>query len=355
MGIHWLSKLFSFSADASSESLSRTSRQQAADAPLQGTQSNQKSIPASQFRQYSSELDITFFAWLFDCDEDLFRDQPPIDETLLEAASNVLKTHVMKVEHLPRRPASLPMLIKLLRNDELPFSEISGILLTDPALTARILKTANSPYFRLSHEPVEQIDQAVAMLGLGGIRSVVSTMVMKPLMDKQSPEEQDFSDKAWRWGQLCAHATDQYAQTQGQPPGALHLLGLLPSLAFLLIYRGLRFAAKDTGQAALSEPLVARAMFKKAVWPVCRTLRSQWNLPEDSDKYLQTTRVIRDAGDYTPIRDGMVLASHQLLEWHTCSPLDDEQIFALTSAPSAVDIKVLQYLRRAADAEQKTH
>ncbi|HCL37706.1 MAG TPA: histidine kinase, partial [Marinobacter hydrocarbonoclasticus] len=75
-----------------------------------------------------------------------------------------------EMEELPRKPGSLPMLMRALSNEATERKELTRIILSDPSLTDQLLQVANSPYFRPSEHVIESVDQAVFVLGVDGIR-----------------------------------------------------------------------------------------------------------------------------------------------------------------------------------------
>jgi HD-like signal output (HDOD) protein len=73
--------------------------------------------------------------------------------------------------HLPTLPA---VAVKLLKLSEDPLSEIhqvAQVIKTDPAITAKILKSTNSSYFAFRNE-VTSIDRAVPLLGATMVTSL---------------------------------------------------------------------------------------------------------------------------------------------------------------------------------------
>jgi len=337
----WISRLFS-----------RSMPKEAALVVLGKTNSSNPLTPANvvadrRIQKSAAELDQSFFCWLLSCSsEELAQDSEALREKEMRVLKMLDQGH-LALEQLPRRPASLPMLIKLLNDDESSHSEITKVLLTDPALTSQILKTANSPFFRISSDTIESVDQAVLVLGSRGVRNIVSATVMMPMMKRKNSREGELSEKAWQWALLSATASDQYSSRQGREPGALYLLGLLPSLAYLMIYRSLLAYQKDVPSLGEIEPAVVRSILSKRCWRVCQAISQQWGLPDTCKEYLLEAEGTGVRSEFRPLIDGVTLGRHKALEANSVSPLDDEQVFALTSAPNAIDLKVVNYLDRA--------
>jgi two-component system, cell cycle response regulator len=65
---------------------------------------------------------------------------------------------------LPTLPGVAARLLELTRNPETDIRQVIEVISTDPAISAKILKSANSSFFGLSCE-VRTIDRAVPLLG----------------------------------------------------------------------------------------------------------------------------------------------------------------------------------------------
>ncbi len=74
---------------------------------------------------------------------------------------------------LPTLPTIAMRLLELARDPETEFKDVIGVVKTDPAITAKILKAANSSFFGFK-SPVTSIERAVPLLGT----TVVTTLAL---------------------------------------------------------------------------------------------------------------------------------------------------------------------------------
>src|SRR5262249_30066198 len=72
---------------------------------------------------------------------------------------------------LPTLPAAALRLIELARSPATEIAEIVGVVKSDPAIVARLLKAANSTFFGLSSK-VKSIDQVVVLLGTTAVTAL---------------------------------------------------------------------------------------------------------------------------------------------------------------------------------------
>ncbi|TSE32650.1 HDOD domain-containing protein [Tepidimonas charontis] len=84
----------------------------------------------------------------------------------------------MSLQALLQRPEALPVvpevaaeLIRTFRQDDVDLATVAGVLERDPALAARVLRQANSAFFRLLR-PVHSVREAVQVLGLNRVRAL---------------------------------------------------------------------------------------------------------------------------------------------------------------------------------------
>ncbi|MGN6580787.1 MAG: HDOD domain-containing protein [Bordetella sp.] len=83
-----------------------------------------------------------------------------------------LKTLVDQPGKLPTIPKIVQKLIESFNSDSIPSTEIAQQIASDPALSAKLLRLANSAYFHVSRT-VGTVDDALRMLGFVMVRNLV--------------------------------------------------------------------------------------------------------------------------------------------------------------------------------------
>ena len=81
-------------------------------------------------------------------------DMPRMPQTL---------TQIVKSDRLPTLPSIALRVIELAREPEPDFREVASVIRTDPALSWRLLRTANSALFGLG-KPVTSVESAIPLL-----------------------------------------------------------------------------------------------------------------------------------------------------------------------------------------------
>lgn len=160
---------------------------------------------------------------------------PTSYETTEQIALKILQSGV----NLPPLPAVLTRLLVLSRQpeDKIDIAKFTGLLQTDPALTARILQLANSSYYGTLIR-ITNLRQAIMHIGLGETISTVNWMLCQKILPR-FPVMEGFSDKDyWAHSWACATAN----RMLGRPdlmvhcqPGELYITGLLQGIGRLIL------------------------------------------------------------------------------------------------------------------------
>src|SRR3990167_4937147 len=74
---------------------------------------------------------------------------------------------------LPSIPKVVALLLSELDREEPDLRKITQLISTDPALTTRLLQTANASFFKLSGK-INSVSEALAILGLAHIRAMAA-------------------------------------------------------------------------------------------------------------------------------------------------------------------------------------
>jgi len=271
-----------------------------------------------------NQLEGHLFSWLLDVPPFKLEKNAASSADILSELERRLKTGEM--EELPRKPGSLPRLMQVLSHETTERKQISDIILSDPALTKQMLQVANSPYFKLSDHSIETVDQAVFMLGIDGIRNVITAAVMRPMMAARNSREALFAQRAWRWGLTCGRAAELIATINRDDNGAHFMAGLLPSLAYITIRRELWRICHSQRACSEPEPAVIRAALGRYQWTTCQLLANVWNLPPKYHAWLLTAERPAPRQRHSALTDGLLLGTREVLRHGRQRNLAEEEL-----------------------------
>jgi HD-like signal output (HDOD) protein len=141
---------------------------------------------------------------------------------------------VGSVDALPSAPKTYQQLVACLRDPDAPTSQLVSIIRHDVAMTAKVLKLANSGFFGL-REPVQTVERALSFVGADSIATLVlgeelfemKTPISLPEFSLDQLSRHSFLTAAWaRAIALCEHLPANVADAAFLT-GVLHDLGRL--------------------------------------------------------------------------------------------------------------------------------
>jgi HD-like signal output (HDOD) protein len=223
------------------------------------------------------------------------RSQPPDAAELqalrpiLDAGCEALTRLEMQAKYLPRRPSLLPKLLSAMNSDGSSLRELAAILKSDATLMGNLLRVANSVMYRVNDRRIETVDRAVTRVGLDGIRSVIATSLMHPVLAKGSGWFASFPETIWEQTQFAGDAAELHAVHVECGDGFNgRLLALLHGLATNTVFRILRDEVLS-GSDAAAKPAVARLLTQWTT-PVALRIAESWELPADVQDALTARR-----------------------------------------------------------------
>lgn len=158
---------------------------------------------------------------------------------------------------LPTLPEVALKVRDAVEKEDASAGEISKIISTDAALSARLLQVCNSPLYR-TRMPVESLQNAIARLGNIQVRNLVSSMVMQQMFQATS----DVLDKKMRttWEHSTNVASISYvlATTAGVPKDQALLAGLIHDIGALPIIVHAEDVPELRDDAVLLDNIIAK-------------------------------------------------------------------------------------------------
>lgn len=192
-----------------------------------------------------------------------------------------------QIDRLPTPPVVFSQINRVLTNPQASAYDVAKILAEDPATSARVLRMANSAYYGLS-QPVVSVRQAVVILGMEAIRSLVlSSSVMEAFKDAAPDDE--YQESFWRHSLATASAarvlhgfklSDQVMRggEEGFSAGLLHDIGKM-----VLVWQLPEMYARVTSHhdfGIVDDQHVEREVMGVTHGEIGGYLAGRWNLPE---------------------------------------------------------------------------
>ncbi len=193
-----------------------------------------------------------------------------------------LLERVLTSPNLPSLPVAAMRLVQLAQDPEVEIDDFANVISTDPALTSRVLRAANSSYYGLANN-VSTIPRAVMVLGLSTVRMLALGFTLVQTMQGAQGPHFDYTG-FWRRNLLTGVGARLVAmQLRTADPEEAFIGGLLHGVGILAIqgtipqeYAGVVTAAR--GDHKLLAQL-ERQQFETDHAEIARELTTAWTLP----------------------------------------------------------------------------
>ena len=163
-----------------------------------------------------------------------------------EVEENIRRV-LSKIETLPAMPGIAGKVLEMVEGADTGAKDLQRIISNDPALTARILRVANSSYYCCGMD-VNTLSEAVVILGFNTLRSLVvaasvrSLYVQKPVRGADSGKGtarfKSRQKSLWEHSVACAAISRTIAKKTGlEKPETAFVTGLLHDIGRLVICR----------------------------------------------------------------------------------------------------------------------
>jgi HD-like signal output (HDOD) protein len=209
-------------------------------------------------------------------------------EAMLHSGSAVLASLEIQAKYLPRRPSVLPRLLSTMNSNQGSMPELAAIIGDDPALMGNLVRLANSAFYRGVRKSVDSLERAVTMVGTDGVRGLIATALMHPVMSSRGGMFSGFADTIWEQTLYAADAAEMHAVhvEHGSGFGA-RLLALLHGLSTNTVFRIVRDECL-TGAEPGSGHAVAR-LIEEWAGPMARRIAASWEMPHELQDALAGT------------------------------------------------------------------
>ncbi|MCC6748528.1 MAG: HDOD domain-containing protein [Deltaproteobacteria bacterium] len=160
-----------------------------------------------------------------------------------EVAEALLEYLRTTSDPLPAFPIMAARGLQLLSNPDLEIGELVKLINSDPAMTAQVLRVANSAYYSRGIE-VAAVGQAVSRLGLAKVAQLMAVTSLRTLYDPQIQAGQKRFSTVWRrlWSHSVVSAYGSLwlaVNVLDDPSGRAFVGGLLHDIGKIVALQGL--------------------------------------------------------------------------------------------------------------------
>lgn len=248
----------------------------------------------------------------------------PIDSELYKALSAALNDPQLE---LPRIPAVANRALTMLRDASIDFHQLARIIETDQALTASVLRTANSVAYR-GYNEITNLEQAFLRVGQRVLRSMILGFSIKSIAIRTGGPQRTLGEELWRRSTASAVICAHFGIEQKLPADELFLIGLLHDIGMLAVSRVMNDHQVRTGQK------LPREVFDRLAeeWHehIGLRLADEWNLPSPLPELIGNHHREPDANDPLAVHRRLIVLSEVVCALLEISPYVPYDFFNLS-------------------------
>lgn len=214
---------------------------------------------------------------------------------------------------LPSPPAIAIKILETVRKDKFTFQDLARVIESDPALTARVLRSSNSSHYKMSGT-VNSIEKSLSILGTHAVRNIALSFVICSEFQYESYGLFD-TTYFWRRALSSAVAADLTAKLTGNVIEDIFIIAMLQDIGILVMHnhRHKEYQSVFELRKLHDLPLLdaERKIFGYDHQEVGGELLKKWLLPEEiygpiyhhheldstSDKYQLHTNILTISND----------------------------------------------------------
>ena len=200
-----------------------------------------------------------------------------MERDVLPAPSGLLTALLLELEQLPPARAAALRVVQVVDDPSSCAADVAAAAASDPALTTRMLRMANSAYYGLSGR-VSSPSCAVTVIGFATVRSLAAVSAAGFVGDGDLPPG------FWARGAATAAGTALIARRVGADAAEGFCVGILHDLGTALLYRHDPGVHGELLAAATPQDPVHRleqARYGGTHASLCADVLSSWHFPDE--------------------------------------------------------------------------
>ncbi len=205
---------------------------------------------------------------------------PEIDQSLKDRIIEIIGD----IDSLPTLPHVASQIMELAMSSKSSIREMSKILESDPALTSKILKVANSAFYGLKQQ-VNSLELALVVLGMSEISHLVMSISVFSAFPEIPGKKTFDREKFWIHSAGCGHFARILARRLGEPAlsGEIFVGGLLHDIGKIVLDEKAHEVFTDIFNQAQERDMSIYDVEKEVLGfthaEVGLVLAEKWNLP----------------------------------------------------------------------------
>ncbi len=273
-----------------------------------------------------TSLDLAFLAWMANSPALEIAPAGLREREVVQQLDRLIADKASHARLLPRAAAVIPPLLARLRNPALSLPELAQHVSRDVTLVAEVIRLANSPYYR-REAVVADLDHAIRVLGVEGLRSAIMRALLKPLIDARGGKlVVSSAARLWEHSDKKSQLCSALARSHGFEPFDGCLAGLAHNVVWSAVLRVMDEVDGDLAWRLSPGFVTALRTRRDRLFAI---VARQWLLPDPAAVAAAASAQPGQRGHASTLLELVYAADH--LAWQLCNP-DRSQAAAISEA-----------------------
>lgn len=216
-----------------------------------------------------------------------------------------IRKKLESLTELPTIPTFMTQVLSALDNPNLSAPQLANLIERDQALTAKVLRVANSPFYGFARR-ISTIDLAVVILGVNALKEIVMSLIVQKFFSRLKVSLFDIKS-FWNYSVFCGAAARLIARKMGyRLAGEAFVAGLTHDIGLLILIENFR---KNFGEIRklqyerkISLPEAEFAVLQCTHSDIGSWIAEKWNLPDKlctaiHNHHIPFTNFVKGASD----------------------------------------------------------
>lgn len=201
-----------------------------------------------------------------------------------------IRKKLESLTQLPTLPYIASEVLSAVDNPNLSAASIASLIERDQAMTLKVLKVANSPFYGFSRK-IATIDLAIVVMGLNTIKEIVLSLVVQKFFAKVNVATFDLKN-FWDYSVFCGACSRLLARKLGyRLAGEAFVAGLMHDIGILILIQYFYKQFTDVRKLQFNEGLslidAEKRILNTTHCDIGAWLAERWNLPTQLWKSIQ--------------------------------------------------------------------
>jgi HD-like signal output (HDOD) protein len=197
--------------------------------------------------------------------------------------NKTIQNKLDSIRNLPTMPIIISEVLSAIDNPKSSAASLSKLIEKDQALTARVLRIANSPFYGYTRK-ISTIDLAIVIMGFNTLKEIVLSIVIQRFFSKVNTNVFNIKE-FWQYGLFCGSTARLLSRKLGYKlAGEAFVAGLMHDIGILIIAEYFTGKFKEiksymhTHHVSLID--AEEAILETTHPEIGAWIADKWNLPE---------------------------------------------------------------------------